>query len=139
MKMVLFIGEVSPDGVMLKKFLEESGYKCALVDSVDEIDQVGKQVDKAILVFTGSKLPYKFLTDNSWPFPTMNILFVATKPTLSPEMEKKNKRMDLVIYYHSIKNELIIAIEAFLNNESESEDLGEIQFTVTEHLSKVKR
>jgi hypothetical protein len=133
MKILLFFGEQTEEANVLKEKLKSMGYQCPTIYVADEIDQAGKQYEKAVVIFSGTKIPFKFLKENTWPFHMLNILYVKAKPKLTSEIEEQLREVNLSLYYPGTLPEMINAIDTFLerNHLGDEESLIEtLEFNV---------
>lgn len=137
MKIALFVGRVDPHGIELRSNLQSKGYNCISTEEVDEIDQVGKQLGKIVLVFHDHKLAYKILSENRWVgFSSYNIFYPEKKPVISKDAQVKLNKVALHVYTPMIQEKLFEELNKFqLNEKNEEEDI-EIEFSIHEELRK---
>lgn len=137
MKFVMFVGELAEHGLELIEHLKKDGFYGIKTVNVDEIDQLGRQAEKAILVFTDHKFAYRFLMENKWKeFPHMNILYLNRKPIITEEVQKKLSQVNLLIFLTGDKAILVDKINRFYTTGKDESTDGEIEFSVHEELGK---
>lgn len=132
MKLVMFVGEISPAGQQLRAAMEKSGFSCIHTNILDEIDQLGRQIGRAILIFTDSRYAFRYLSENRFiDFPCLNILFLHKQPIISEDAKSKISKVNLNIYTPATAAALAERVTKFLENPaSESTDV-EIEFTAS--------
>lgn len=137
MKIVLFVGDLAPHGLELIEFLKQHGFYAIKTANIDEVDQAGKQAEKAILIFNDHKFAYRFLMENKWPdFPYINILYLNKKPIISTDANKKLSQVSLQIFMPTDKKTLLEKLERFYNTGKDDASDGEIEFSVIDALGK---
>ena len=137
MKIVLFVGELIPQGLELLDYLKEQGFQCIKSQNPDEIDQVGQQCSKAILVFNDPKFAFRFLVENKWPaFPVMNVLYLAQQPKTNPDVEQKLAKVSLTIYTPASKDKLLAKMNAFQNSTETDNLIDNLEFSINDELGK---
>lgn len=130
-KMVLFVGEIAPHGEKLLQALSAKGFHCSRAKLADEVDQAGKQLGKAILIFTDHNFAYRFLSSNRWPdFPILNLLYLHAPAKIKPEVQKKLDRIQLKVFDVTIYNKILERIEGFMQNPNNNEKDIDIEFLV---------
>lgn len=141
MKVALIIGEFGEALNDLIAELKVKGISSIKTVSVDEIDQVGQQQGKAVLLFAGTKIPYAFLTENRWSFPTKSVLYLPSVPNLNEETKKRIKDVRLELVAASAKTKLASDIDQFLSSTYVvgEEPAEEILFAVHEAIKKEKK
>lgn len=140
MKYVMFLGDVAPHGSILFDKLIELGFHCSKVKTADEVDQVGQQYEKAIMIFCDHKLAYRFLAENYWSgFPIFSILYLPKKPVMTPDAEKKLSSVHLNVFTPSDGKLLVSQIDGFIQTgKLATEKNFEIEFSVYEDLQEKK-
>ncbi len=139
MKCVLFVGETADYTQDLKAKLLQLGFHSIITENVDEIDQVGQQQNGVVLIFSGKKIPFAFLTDNHWGFPVESILYLERPTNIPEDIAKKIKLIRLRVFDVTKTEKLLKEITDFYSSESgtaESFDINELQFTAQEGLKK---
>lgn len=131
-KLVLFVGEIAPHGESLRKELISKGYSCSKVKLGDEVDQAGKQLGRALLVFTDHKFAYRFLMENRWPdFPTLHLLYLHAPAKVNPENQRKLDQVHLKLYDVKKNEALMDIMNKFLSNSLEVQKEDEIEFSAS--------
>jgi hypothetical protein len=140
MKIALFVGELNAQGLELLAHIGEQGYSCIKTSSQDEIDQVGQQCSRAILIFNDPKFAFKFLLDHKWSgFSLLNVLYLPQQPKMTPEVEEKLKKVSLTIYTPATRNVLLAKMKDFQSITQDDESLiEELEFSINEELGKEK-
>ncbi len=137
MKIVLFVGEQAQHGLELIEFLKQHGYFAIKTINTDEIDQAGRQAEKAMLIFTDHKFAYRFLIENRWnEFPYINILYLNKKPIITEDAQRKLLQANLQIMQVSDRNYLLEKLDRFYATGKDDVADGEIEFSVHEELGK---
>jgi hypothetical protein len=139
MKIVLFIGDPTPVGTELRDYLKANDYYPITTTNLDEIDQAGKQVGKAILVFSDPKFAYRFLIENNInEFPNLRILYLRAQPIVKPEAEKQLREVNLNVYHPGTRNLLVPKLNDYLLNDQNQDStmIDDLQFLVDDNRGK---
>jgi len=111
-------------------------------DKVDEIDQAGKQAQKAILIFFDFKFACQFISRGMevWSgFRMLKILLLPAQPVITPEVDKKICLVGLNIF--NVENEgfFIEKLEQFKKEEiNNPEDIESIELEFLANMESKK-
>jgi len=140
MKIALFIGDLNPVGEELRDYLKANEFYPICTKNLDEIDQAGKQVGKAIMIFTDPKFAYRFLVENPInEFPNLRILYLRAQPIVKPEAEKQLREVNLVVFHPGTKDQLVPKLNDYLLNDQNNSDntmIDDLQFLVEDTRGK---
>ncbi len=142
MQMICFVSEMGQELSFLKAKLLEQNYQCVSTVNYDEIDQIGYQQGRVVLIFGGKKIPQSFLDGLKCIHPRFNILFLPALPQVLPQnMQQSLQSLKLQLFSPATMSKLLIELNRFFNekNGSFSTDVDDIQFGIIEELKKEGR
>lgn len=131
MKMSIMVTETSvPES--LTNLIKGLGYSIVTSTGIDEIDQVGKQAGKILLIFNDAKFAYRFLKETRWNgFEFLPILYFNKIPAINADASRKLSEVGLFLTDSTKGDALAERISKFENQEDES---LEIEFNIHKEL-----
>lgn len=130
MRIILVYQKVEPLLKPLIAEMEKSDYTFLEFTMADEIDQLGKQMGKVVVLFTDPKLSYKFLKENNLEgLDTYRLLYLPKIPPINKENQARLSGVELHVHAPSTYPKLRKDINNFYENKLEDRT-GEIEFLV---------
>jgi hypothetical protein len=119
-------------------WLKLEGFHPLQTMNPDEVDQVGLQAGKCVMIFMDPQVAVQFLTKNKWSgFAHLNLLLTAKSLPQNEKNQKVLNSLQLLPFQYSQKNEIIKTVKDFLNEQKKDEfNVEELQFNVNFEANK---
>jgi hypothetical protein len=126
-----FVGALNIESTKLYDFVKSQKKHVYKTDNPDEIDQGSKQLGKAIVVFSDTKLALAFLTENNLPSETiMSCLLIDKDGTYNDDVMKKFQKLNLHFYTPRLSVQLVKDIKDFYKQTKTIIKEDEVEFIV---------